>query len=330
MKPLSFLSLIIITFYLITSCTQSEPAPSPTVSDNNSAQEQQATPKETEQPVEKIYYYTVVDKLRLRTEGSVKGEVVATLKEGETLEFTGNMTTHRDKIELRGEQYYEPWLEVITDEGEKGWIYGGGIRQLASLDGTMENEDKARRQKTLSQVKPSDAVVKGKRRYEITLTNGKKVMLKDVENADVAGAEEFEDLEYVGTFSDINYHLFDFYSIEYWEMVLVNGETGQRTSIIGYPILSKDKKRFGVFNGDLAAGFTANGVQILRLDGEDLIEEYNEERVYDLEPSRLKWIDNQTIELTLFEFNYDNGDMEISKTQKRTLTFKNGKWKLSE
>lgn len=317
-------TIMIWSILLWTSCSTA-------VSDENASsvgqiEDSPTTGDTPEVEQEKIYYYAVVDNLRLRKEGNLKSEVVETLREGASLEFTGNQTSFKDKIKLRGEEHNEPWYEVLTEKGNKGWVYGGAVRQLIAADTGVEKEHKARIQKTLSQVKPSKAVIRGDKKYEIELTNGKKITLKDV-SVDEAQEDDMEDLDYVGTFPDVNYHLFDMYGYEYWEMILINGKTGKRTSIIGHPVLSPNKKRFGIFHGDLAAGFTANGVQIFRIDGEYLVEEYNEEASFELEPSRLNWKNNQIIEVTLHKLEYGE-ETEISEVKKVQLTRKEDKWTL--
>ena len=42
-----------------------------------------------------------------------------------------NEATFTEKINLRGTTYDEPWLKVQTQEGQIGWVYGGGVKFYA-------------------------------------------------------------------------------------------------------------------------------------------------------------------------------------------------------
>ena len=71
--------------------------------------------------------YVAVKNLRLRAEPDTKKEILADLVEGDSLTFLNNKTEFTQKISLRDTYWDEPWLEVKTSKGIKGWVYGGGV-----------------------------------------------------------------------------------------------------------------------------------------------------------------------------------------------------------
>ena len=113
--------LIIICLTLIFSCQgesvpQTEPAPAPPI------------PVEIEEKPAQIMVYAWVDKLRLRAKPDTKSDIVKELAEGEALVFTGEKTDFSQKVNLRGIQYDEPWMKVITGDDKEGWVYAGGVK----------------------------------------------------------------------------------------------------------------------------------------------------------------------------------------------------------
>ena len=69
-----------------------------------------------------------VDHLNLK-EGPGNDQLsVAELKKGTELETTGAISPQKTSILIRGIQREEPWIEVKTSNGVKGWIFGGGVK----------------------------------------------------------------------------------------------------------------------------------------------------------------------------------------------------------
>lgn len=69
-----------------------------------------------------------LDNLRLRIAPGTDQATVAELKEGIELETTGAISPLKTSILIRGVQREEPWVEVKTSDGTKGWIFGGGVK----------------------------------------------------------------------------------------------------------------------------------------------------------------------------------------------------------
>lgn len=69
----------------------------------------------------------VVDHLRLRDRSGPDGEVTASLREGETLWWTGDESAERETVTLRGREVTAPWYRVRTPGGSEGWVFGGAL-----------------------------------------------------------------------------------------------------------------------------------------------------------------------------------------------------------
>jgi hypothetical protein len=80
-------------------------------------------------PIELEVY---IDNFKMRSGPNVKHEEVARLKENTIVTFKGEQSMHATEIRLRGVKLNAPWLEVKTEEGIDGWIYGGGVKVAAT------------------------------------------------------------------------------------------------------------------------------------------------------------------------------------------------------
>lgn len=88
------------------------------------------TTVETAQPEEVVadtlQYVTVrVNQLRLRDNPGRSTNEIGVLNSGDRVGLTGNKTTWTEKLEMGGNIYDQPWVEVMTANGTKGWIYAG-------------------------------------------------------------------------------------------------------------------------------------------------------------------------------------------------------------
>lgn len=69
-----------------------------------------------------------IDKLKLRSEPSLSGALLAELPLNTQVSFQNETSTFKQKITLENVEYDERWLKVKTATGQVGWVYGGGIR----------------------------------------------------------------------------------------------------------------------------------------------------------------------------------------------------------
>ena len=79
--------------------------------------------------------YTWVDNLNLRDAPSLRGKVLTKLSTSERLMLTGEQSGSTETIVLRGGLYEEPWYEVETGAGVKGWVFGGALKAAGERKG---------------------------------------------------------------------------------------------------------------------------------------------------------------------------------------------------
>lgn len=106
---------IIFFFTLLMSCKSEK---------NSGAQDTGSVSVSASEPV---IFITHVEDLRLREGPGEKAEIITTLKKGTMLRDAGEVSDYTSKVKLRGITYDEPWIKVITEKGEEGWVYAGGL-----------------------------------------------------------------------------------------------------------------------------------------------------------------------------------------------------------
>lgn len=93
--------------------------------------------------------------------------------------------------------------------------------------------------------------------------------------------------------------------------LLVNKKNGEEFTMTSTNIvISPNKKRILSYNYDLISGFTANGFDIVKFNGDNFILEYRLETI-DWGPADAKWINDSELEFKRMIIN-DNYDEEIS------------------
>ncbi len=76
-----------------------------------------------------------VDGLFVRAQPNKTGTIVAQVRAGTALEFTGKRSDTEETIVLRGMAFAQPWLEVRTAEGQQGWVFGGAVQRSGERKG---------------------------------------------------------------------------------------------------------------------------------------------------------------------------------------------------
>lgn len=102
-------------------------------SNNNANNPTTVQPQPTQPPVQAvpniITIYISTEKLNMRNKPFLTGsQVIEELPRGTELFYLNNKSEYKDKITIDGVLYDEPWLEVQTKAGKKGWIFAGGVR----------------------------------------------------------------------------------------------------------------------------------------------------------------------------------------------------------
>lgn len=84
------------------------------------------SPIENVAGVDTLEYVTVrVNQLRLRDNPGTSTNEIGVLNSGDRVGLTGRKSTWKEKLEIAGNLYNEPWVEVLIPNGTKGWIYAG-------------------------------------------------------------------------------------------------------------------------------------------------------------------------------------------------------------
>ncbi len=113
------LMLALLTSVILWSC-QGEA----TTSEANAAEE--ATLEESSS-TSALELKANIDELRLRDNPGPEGKVLASYAKGTAFKDLGEVSNFTTRIQLRGIQFDEPWLKVEAPDGQRGWVYAGGL-----------------------------------------------------------------------------------------------------------------------------------------------------------------------------------------------------------
>ncbi len=261
-----------------------------------------ATPAVTE-------IYTWVNELRMREEPTTNSPIVVTLKEGEPLDFAGEKSDFTEKISLRGTLFEEPWLKVTTKTGKEGWVYGGGVkfykvgvdksgtpyddclklekaRQVTQATKCFERVQFRELKNNASRVTASAAGI------DFSLLSGEQLSLQNI------GRDTVYDFRYyikeMGFFAVLaNYR-------DSSEYVLVDDKSGELIAMKGYPKASPEGNHIVGVNTDWKGRGDFNGIQIMSYDTGSF-ELAFEENIVGYNPVLPKWIDDNTLQITLLD-----------------------------
>ncbi|MEZ4829069.1 MAG: hypothetical protein R3C61_22700 [Bacteroidia bacterium] len=126
---------LLITFALLTSllisCRNDEKNEENSGEETNLSSEASEPSFAAHEP-EMTIFYVRVDKLRLRKEAGQTAETITAVPEGSFVTGTGEVSSFRDTIELRGMYYREPYYKVVTSDPEPqtGFMFGGGLQPV--------------------------------------------------------------------------------------------------------------------------------------------------------------------------------------------------------
>lgn len=81
------------------------------------------------------FLFPWVDRLNIRNQPNVQAKTIASVQSNETLIATGEKSVEPETIVLRGIAYHEPWYEVTTKDGTKGWVFGGAVKRQNEVKG---------------------------------------------------------------------------------------------------------------------------------------------------------------------------------------------------
>lgn len=330
--------IILLTFLCISmGCKDNNSSEEPTEIEET-VLEQNDTSKQIPEVETSKMLYAWVDLLRVREFPNSKSDVLIKVPEGDSLTFLGEETLDKMKVTLRGKVFDEPWLKVKTDNNTIGWVYGGGVTNVAPPGDrsptpfdkcyVLKNkywalDNECMKQRARKELREDQRFVT-KRNTELifNLLGGDFKSFKNNRNTNTA---DYVDYTYFYYIKKMGFFVLQKGLQEGKEYLLVNDKTGEAIAIPGFPKVAPNGKRLVVTNPDLGAGFDYNGIQIWSLGDKGLELEWENE-LANLEPFYPKWYDNRTIQITLQQAPHETSKEEPTETYIRLG--ENGEWEM--
>ena len=281
-------------------------------------------------------YYVWLPFLYVRSEPKAKSTLVTKLKKGDLVKYLGIKTQIKERINIHGKEFEEPWMKIVTPDNKEGWVYGAGINikdmgtdlsptpyddcfQLL-IDKEVEDFNKCSNQVSKQQYKlQGNKVQQNSKGLTLSLKNGKRLNLDMTSNN--LGNSKYDFWYY---FSSIGYYVIKKQTGNHHEFVLINSTTGHNLSTWGFPKPSPGKNYIVSTSSDIFGTKEVNGIQILNVEGNDLKVSWERE-VENYEPYMPKWLDNNTIGVTLVP---NNGGKKGPKKFALIRRQSNNEWKM--
>ena len=341
-KILFIVSLTFVGFIFSCKNTNSSESTQQTESNSSEGESTENTTNPTTQEKAPTILYAWVDKLRVREQPTTKSEIVVEVKEGTSFNYLNEKTDYKERINLRGTLFNEPWLKIKTDDGKEGWVYGGAVKFYEPVvdanpspydkcfelkkDGKGEKFNACFEKVRAKQLRINAQYV-SENETEITLTllTGKKVVFEnDIANDD--DDDEFSQKNYLEYLPTVGFFVFRNRVFEGGNYSLVNDKSGKEIIIAGFPKLAPDSKHLITTNQDIEAAFEFNGIQIFGFPN-GRFEKLLEKEFESMEPHTPKWIDNKTIEVTLMPASYDK---ETKPRNIKIIMNEKGDWEIKD
>ncbi len=343
MKKILF--IVFLTFVgFIFSCKNTNSSESTQQTESNSS-EGEATENTTNPSTQEkapTILYAWVDKLRIREQPTTKSKIVVEVKEGTSFTYLNEKTDYKERINLRGTLFNEPWLKIKTQEGQEGWVYGGAVKFYEPVvdanpspydecfelwkSGTWEKFNTCFQKVRAKQLKKDARYVsESNEKITLTLLTGKEIEFKN-DTLDTHANDGFIQKNYLEYLPKVGFFVFQNNYYEGGNYSLVNDKSGKETIIEGFPKLSPDAKHLITSSQDLEAGFVFNGIQIFGFPN-GRFEKLLEKEFDDMEPHSPVWIDNKTIEITMMPPSFDK---EMKPKKIKVIMNDNGDWEIQE
>lgn len=341
MKKILF--IVFLTFVgFIFSCKNTNNSESTQQTESNSSEDESTenTTNPSTQEKAPTILYAWVDKLRIREQPTTKSKIVDEVKEGTSFTYLNEKTDYKERINLRGTLFNEPWLKIKTEDGKEGWVYGGAVKFYESVvdaspspyDACFELKKNRKWEKFKScfnetkakQLKEDARHISTKKGlYSITLLTGKMV---ELETDTIEVAETPHHRSYIEYLPKVGFFVFSSEYHDGGDYSLINDKSGKETIIKGFPKVSPDAKHLITTNQDLEAAFEFNGIQIFGFPN-GRFEKLFEKKMDKMEPHTPKWIDNKTIEITMVPPSFDK---ETKPRKIKVIMNEKGDWEIKE
>ena len=313
MKKILFITFLTFVGFLF-SCKNTNSSESTQQTESISTEESNEDTEIITNEKPETILYAWVDKLRIREQPTTKSEIVVEVKEGTSFTYLNEKTDYKERINLRGTLFNEPWLKIKTDEGKEGWVYGGAVKFYEPVvdanpslyDPCFEllKDGKDVRATACFDKSRSKQLKKDAKRVRVqddkitlTLLTGEKLDLSNsVEGEEQYTYQYWEHLKTIGFF--LVGQTYGDYGATY---NLFNDKSGKATIIEGYPKIAPDSKHFITSNANAKGAATdsaTNGIIIYGFPSGRL-KSLLEQNWTDMEPHTPVWIDAKTVMITL-------------------------------
>ncbi|HFC00650.1 MAG TPA: SH3 domain-containing protein [Phaeodactylibacter sp.] len=341
MKKILFI-VFLISLGFIFSCKNTNSSESTPQSEPNLSTEKTEV---TDAPIAKekapTILYAWVDKLRIREQPTTKSKIVMEVKEGTSFTYLNEKTDYKERINLRGTLYNEPWLKIKTKDGKEGWVYGGAIKFYEPVvdispspyaacfellkDGREEKAVKCFEKSRAKQLRKNKKQVQvSEDKITLTLLTGEKIEIEKIQVDTIAedSIHRFFN-EYI---SQLGFFVIENKHTEYSDFSLINDKSGKEHLIDGFPKIAPNAKFLLAFNGSLMEKtMPVEDIQIYGFPNGRFRKVF-EKDWENLEPFTPKWIDDKTIEVTLLSPLEDNPKEKIVKI----ILNKSGVWEVKK
>lgn len=254
-------------------------------------------------------YYVWMPLLKLRKEPRQDGEELLKLKKGDQIEYLGIKTQKTETIKISNKVYEDCWMKIKTADGVQGWVFGAGINikdVKADLSPTPYDEcftliaDREVNDyfKCINQVRKQVLKSQADRCYvtpgsmTLSLVDGKPLRLVNVEGS----ARKV--YNYMLYYPEVKQFVIQTDMGQMEEYLLIDATNGNKISTWGLPKVSPGKDFIASASSNYIYQGAPNGIQILQRDGK-VIKKVWEREIESYEPYAPKWLDNNTIGVTL-------------------------------
>ncbi|MCF8246092.1 MAG: SH3 domain-containing protein [Saprospiraceae bacterium] len=100
---------------------------------------QTTAPAETAAAAGLSKLYVTIDKLKVRKEPGLKGQLLGELKLFDEVYYMNEVTDSTYEVNLGKEKANEPYVKIKTKRGTVGWVYGAGVHYVKKKrSGTLD------------------------------------------------------------------------------------------------------------------------------------------------------------------------------------------------
>lgn len=268
-----------------------------------------------------VRHFTVTaTKLLVRSKPGRQSEIIDAVPKGHRIDALAPTGAVETIDGLKGE-----WLKALTMKGREGYVFSAYLKPITAAPDYRDETDSLRalacgkdwkrcaeeREKELLLQHPAQAA-RVNDSLVFTGERGARTVLADKKT----GGEDHIAYQLVRYIPELCSFAVIVHFYEGGTFCLVHEKTGKKTEVFGLPILSPGKDRFVAYNCDIVAGYTANGLQVFRINRDTSVTRLAEIRKT-WGPVNVRWAGNDRIVFDRLDFAGEGyisslGEIEIS------------------